>query len=135
MHMQPDIHMPRTPEIKEYQALFGQTGTAQPTITLLKNTLGGTINWNRVDVGYYQAHGQGLFTVGKTIVLPFGDGYAIALPIVSTSAITGFIAAYPDGDGNYIDVLTFANTAGFPNTDYSTLANPTQFIINILVYQ
>lgn len=51
--MQPDTTLPKEPAVKEYIALLTQTGTADPTAEILKNTLGETIVWTRTDVGEY----------------------------------------------------------------------------------
>lgn len=53
---------------KVYTALLTQSGTDAPVATVLENTLGGEVVWNRAEVGYYLATSNGLFTNGKTSV-------------------------------------------------------------------
>ena len=54
---------------KVYTALLTQTGTNAPTATVLENTLGGTVTFERSGVGNYNAVSVGnLFTLDKTVV-------------------------------------------------------------------
>lgn len=57
-----------------YTALLTQSGTNPPVATVLQNTLGGAVTWNRTFVPgpnlvVYFATSSGLFTVGKTTIL------------------------------------------------------------------
>lgn len=56
-----------TPKYKVYTVLLTQTGTADPVVTIVENTLG-TITINRDYVGRYSVNSSGLFTSNKTIV-------------------------------------------------------------------
>jgi hypothetical protein len=51
---------------KVYTALISQSGTAAPTVTVLENTLGGTVAWTRSSVGTYIGTLSGAFTANKT---------------------------------------------------------------------
>lgn len=54
---------------KVYTALLTQTGTNAPVATVLENTLGGTVTFERAGVGNYNAVSVGnLFTLDKTVV-------------------------------------------------------------------
>jgi hypothetical protein len=51
---------------KMYVALMTQSGTAAPTVTILKNTLGGVPTWGRDEAGHYEVVLAGAFPDGKT---------------------------------------------------------------------
>ena len=53
---------------KSYVAILNQSATAPPIATVIKNTLGGTIIWSRVDTGWYKATLSGAFTPDKTVI-------------------------------------------------------------------
>ena len=55
---------------KVYKVLISQEGTADPTVVVLENTLGGEVVWNRVSAGEYTATLEGAFTEGKTVCIP-----------------------------------------------------------------
>lgn len=58
-----------------YTAFISQTGTSDPSATVLKNTLGGTVVWTRTVAGSYTATLTGAFTGNKTLVfLTNGSG-------------------------------------------------------------
>jgi len=50
---------------KVYTALITQASTSAPTVTVLENTLGGTLVWSRGDVGVYLATLSGAFLANK----------------------------------------------------------------------
>ena len=54
-------------EPKVYVALLTQTGTDAPEVTVIKNTLGGTVVWTYGDVGLYFGTLAGAFTNNKTV--------------------------------------------------------------------
>ena len=56
----------QNPEPNEYVALLTQSGTAAPSVTVLKNTLGGTVVWTRNAAGVYYGTLTGVFTQDKT---------------------------------------------------------------------
>ena len=58
-----------TKPYKVYTALLTQTGTNAPVAIVLENTLGGTVTFERTEVGNYSAVSVGnLFTPDKTVV-------------------------------------------------------------------
>lgn len=52
---------------KIYTAIINQSGTSDPTVTVLENTLGGTVVWARTAVGTYTGTLSGAFTSAKTV--------------------------------------------------------------------
>lgn len=52
----------------KYIALISQTGTSAPTVTVLENTLGGTVVWTRTAAGYYTGTLTGAFATNKTVI-------------------------------------------------------------------
>ena len=60
------------PGYLEYVALLTQAGTGAPTLTVLKNTLGGTPVATRTDIGVYRLTLAGAFTT-KTV-------FAVGIP-------------------------------------------------------
>lgn len=59
--MNPDITLPKTQKIRVYTANITQTGTNDPTIVILQNTLNYNITWTRFGIGQY----QGVITAGE----------------------------------------------------------------------
>jgi len=59
-----------------YVALLTQTGTSNPVVTVIKNTTGQTLTWDRVGAGYYRCLTTGTpFTTNKTIItISYGAG-------------------------------------------------------------
>ena len=55
--------------VKVYRALLTQSGTSVPTVTVLENSLGGTVVWTRDSIGNYVGTLAGAFPSGKTGVL------------------------------------------------------------------
>lgn len=66
---------------KQYIALLNQTGTSNPTVTILKNTLSGAITWTRTGVGTYEGTLTDGFPTNKTIIRPFGTGRSTWVPM------------------------------------------------------
>lgn len=64
------------PDYKVYTAIISQTGTSDPTVNVLKNNLGGDIEWTRAGQGFYRGTLSGAFTNNKTFLLigTVGDG-------------------------------------------------------------
>lgn len=58
----------------EYVALISQSGTSAPTVTVLKNDLGGTPVWTRTGTGSYKMALNGVFITNKTYVM-IGQNY------------------------------------------------------------
>ena len=53
---------------KVYTAILNQSGTNNPTVTVLQNSLGGNIVWTRFATGSYKGTLSNTFTVNKTYV-------------------------------------------------------------------
>ena len=58
------------PAYKVYSALLNQTGINPPVATILENTLGVTPTWYYDNQGNYRAEALGVFTLGKTVIVP-----------------------------------------------------------------
>ena len=60
-----------------YLATITQSGTADPTVTVILNTTGETVTWDYIGVGKYNATiTGGIFASGKTAVTASLGGYA-----------------------------------------------------------
>ena len=95
-----------TPSYKVYSALLTQTGTADPVVTVVTNTLG-TVTIARDSPGRYSVTTSGLFTLNKTV---------ISINTITTSAgpyggYTGFTGS---GSTNvfYIDTAKVIGSGG-----------------------
>lgn len=64
---QPDITLPKIPQIRVYIAKLTQTSTNSPTVTIIQNTLGNIV-WTRDDVGTYIATLNNAFQLNKTSI-------------------------------------------------------------------
>lgn len=103
MHIQPNIHIPRTKYYKIYAALISQQTTNAPTVTILENNTGRTIAWTRLGQGQYIGTITGeTIDVNKTwvIVAPYNSGssagyYSPTEIFIGTFNIA--TAAYADG--------------------------------------
>lgn len=83
---------------KKYVANLTQTGTSAPTISVLENTLGGTLVWTYSAVGEYTATLAGLFPdADKVAIIPGLGGY-----------LTG---TYPAIDTNYTTISGYVDSA------------------------
>lgn len=107
---------------KVYRALLSQSGTDDPTATVLENTLGDVV-WTRNSAGSYLA----TTTAG---VLPVGQTFAFAAGFVSstndgTPLTFGFNMS--DSDGSYLNLLVM-DVAGSNEDIGNTLC------VEILVY-
>lgn len=56
-----------------YMGLLTQSGTDAPTVTVLHNSLGGTVVWTRSGVGFYRGTLAGAFDENSTIVGGFNN--------------------------------------------------------------
>jgi hypothetical protein len=66
---------------KVYLATITQSGTADPTVTVILNTTGETVTWDYIAVGTYNAViTNGIFASGKTAVTTSLGGYAPVSP-------------------------------------------------------
>ena len=65
------LDAPPAPSYKVYSALLSQSGTSNPTATVLENTIGNIV-WARADIGRYSGTLTGAFTADKTFILTNG---------------------------------------------------------------
>lgn len=88
---------------KVYTALISQTGTDNPTVVVLHNTIGNIV-WSRNSAGNYQGYLAGEFLTNKTFLITSGD-FSInptnqarqffsnsVNAVIITTQINGFIA-------------------------------------------
>jgi len=99
---------------KKYCATITQTGTNDPVVTVLENTIGDIV-WTRTNVGVYDGTLAGAFTADKTLV--FNNANAVVAVNVFRFNI------------NLIRINTFATGATF----FDSLLNETA--IEIRVYE
>jgi hypothetical protein len=91
---------------KVYTALLDQTGVADPTVTVLENTLGAAITWTRDSEGiYYGELSAGTFDPAKTFINIQSAYYA--------GPYTAYGAVWQDD--NMFIVLSFYDNAGALN--------------------
>jgi hypothetical protein len=91
---------------KVYTALLDQTGVADPTVTVLENTLGAAITWTRDSEGiYYGELSAGTFDPAKTFINIQSAYYA--------GPYTAYGAVWQDD--NMFTVLSFYDNAGALN--------------------
>lgn len=116
---------PATASYLAYTALLTQTGTDAPTVTVLENTLGGTVVWTRDDVGSYKGTLAGAFVNNKTIpgtsgnVGIVGNGQASTTPAdyviqffkSATDEDTVNLVVY-DLDFNQVELSTILDIGG-----------------------
>lgn len=60
------------PTYKIYTAVIYQVGNTNPAVHVLENTIG-TINWTRINTGYYKAFKYNAFPLNKTWISITGD--------------------------------------------------------------
>lgn len=126
---QPPYYTPTT-GVKIYKAQIRQTGTNNPTLTILQNTIGDIV-WTREGVGSYKGTLTGAFgneTTLNTIFGDFGGDGNPYIPISQTTSITGYYTMYLNPE-NEIFLLTVDNT--FAAAEMSTLLGTTRLPINI----
>lgn len=83
---------------KIYRALLFQSGTDAPVVTVIENTLGGTLVWSYNDVGSYTATLTGAFILGKTAIKTPGN----QLNLSSTSDFEIFSSGLNNSDSIYL---------------------------------
>lgn len=66
------------PWLNHYYGLISQTGTANPTETIIANTIG-ALTWTRIGIGVYQATRTNAFPTNKTFVLMPGTSDTLRL--------------------------------------------------------
>lgn len=86
-----------TPPYKEYAAKITQEGTGAPVATVLHNSLGGEVTFDYQSSGYYTIDCEGLFTLGKTVVMTMFDDSAV-------------LVSFNPQTANFIDMNTSGDT-------------------------
>ncbi len=110
---------------KVYAVLLTQTGTANPVVTIVENTLG-VITINRDSVGRYSVNSLGLFTSNKTIVY--------ISTITSSAGPYGGYASISNNSQNtiYIDTTkVIGSGGGIPGTGTDNVLYNTSFEIRV----
>lgn len=82
---------------KVYSALITQSGTSNPTVTVLRNTLGVNITWTRTGDGEYQGVSTNAFTELKTWYVILGKQGFEFMELYRSNASTMVIKSF---DGN-----------------------------------
>jgi hypothetical protein len=101
-----------------YVALLTQSGTDAPIATVLGNTLGGTVVWTRLGVGWYAGTLAGAFTLNKTWIPGCSEDRFAMYPI-SFNAINDYAyTLYPAGVDS-IELQIFDAT--YQNVEFSTV--------------
>lgn len=93
---------------KSYVALLSQSGTSDPTATVLSNNLGGDVVWTRSGVGNYVGTLTGVFTADKTGLTGAFNNNADdqTIPYVWSflrGDVDTVLLNTSDGAGNYFD--------------------------------
>jgi hypothetical protein len=110
---------------KVYAVLLTQTGTANPVVTIIENTLG-IITINRDSTGRYSVNSSGLFTSNKTIVY--------INTITSSAGPYGGYASISNNSQNtiYIDTTkVIGSGGGIPGTGTDNVLNNTSFEVRV----
>ena len=111
---------------KVYSALLTQTGTADPVVTVVENTLG-VITINRDSSGRYSVNSSGLFTLNKTIVY-------IGAITTSAGPSGGYSGISPGSTSSvfWIDTTKVIGSGGsIPGTGTDNVLNKTSFEIKV----
>jgi hypothetical protein len=91
---------------KEYVAVFSQTSTQDPEVSVKKNNLGGEVVWTREDVGVYVGTLTGAFPAGRTVspnkfqILspPTSSDLAMSVSVASEDSLSVETSTYTTGD-------------------------------------
>jgi hypothetical protein len=96
---------------KKYVATISQAGKSNPTVTVLENTLGGTVVWTRVSAGRYQGTLTGAFPNQDKLYLYLGN-----------SQQNNYVAIFRSS-ADIIEIITydFTNTGQDNMLDYNTI--------------
>lgn len=110
--------------VKVYRALLTQTGTDTPVATVLENSLGGTVVWSYLDVGFYNALLTGAFVANKTALSIqsasqnanlFTTFSIFRVDVDNLNVRTGYISADPEINSENGDLIsTFVQILVYP---------------------
>jgi hypothetical protein len=117
-----------------YVALLAQTGTDDPTATVLKNELGGTVVWTRSRAGLYIGTLAGAFPSGRTILPPFGIiSNQIFLGVGLNTTFEYCYTVRPDSPDQIL--LVFLKSSDYTDAEMSTiLGADTPLLVTVHVY-
>lgn len=123
------------PNYKIYKVLVSQTGTGNPTVTVLENTLG-TVTWTRSSAGNYYITSNDLFTDGKTFIpgntnAEDGSSYSYH-SIGSGGNIIGWISFAKEDSGQLL--MQTISSATNNAVEFSTLLPNSTYPFEIIVY-
>ena len=99
------------PGYLEYVALLSQSGTNAPVATVLANTLGGTVVWERLYGGQYVGTLTGAFPISKTAILVCSvtTGHVHIVLAARNSNNDIHLMVYSIGDAVFTDDLLDGN--------------------------
>lgn len=123
------IEFPPEIKIKSYVAILTQTGTSNPTVTVLHNSIGEDIIWTRANVGVYTGTTNGKFTLNKTTAPPFTTGSPTRLPLRGTVNSGSYSIKFTDINNISLE-LTTTTTGNIP-VELSTIGGNLLITINI----
>jgi hypothetical protein len=132
----PNVYSPNesTP-YGSYVCLFKQSGAANPTVTVLNDSLGGSGGWTRGLVGKYSLERVGVFTPENTWIGGFGDWYENGNPYIAirdNSTTLGYYTMYAELDKVWLEVRNAAGAAADLSTVFG--ATGTLYLPEIRVY-
>lgn len=90
---------------KVYTALVSQSGTSDPTATVLENQVG-SIVWARTGLGAYTATLSGAFTSGKTFIINGMNGDGLTFNCFRSDNNTVTLKCYLTSSGGSTDVFS-----------------------------
>lgn len=91
-----------------YNAILEQSGTSDPLVTVLQNTLNGTVVWTRDSEGVYLGTLAGAFDPKKTLIQASNSDYKL-----------NDIGNYSN---NFIKITTISLTTGLPEDGFDKMS-------------
>lgn len=119
-----------------YTARITQSGTSNPSATVIGDNTIGDIVWTRSDVGRYIGTLTGAFPSGRTVAPPFDltvDGGCAAMQPVYNATPNAYSYQLVRGTDNIVN-LNFYNNSDFAYVEWSSVPSPNGIIIEIRVY-
>lgn len=125
-----DLSIIPLPAYKLYIARISQSGTSAPGAVVLQNTIG-EMTWSRTGIGVYTCVSAGLFTIDKTICLPFGDASNGSVFGILSANTIGYYQVNAGSDINQIALSTYSDLA-YTYVEWSTIGG--NLTVEIRVY-
>lgn len=126
--------IPTGTAIKQYHAIFTQTGTNHPVVTTLHNTLGEEVTWLRLAVGIYEGTCYGKFTNDKTLIETHGGtdagGRIPIRPLSHTPTGAFYVNMYRYND-NKIMLIVYTSANADINGEFSTMGGTYPIKVNV----